>query len=45
MANSKTMYHNTLLLERFIDAFGINPNSALNQKKIKELLNFGNIAA
>ena len=41
MANSKTLYNNILLLERFIDVFGINPNSAFNQKKIKELLNFG----
>ena len=45
MANSKTLYNNILLLERFIDVFGINPNSTLNQKKIKELLNFGKIAA
>jgi hypothetical protein len=45
MANSKTLYNNILLLERFIDVFGINPNSALNQKKIKELLEFGKIAA
>jgi hypothetical protein len=45
MANSKTLYNNILLLERFIDVFGINPNSALNQKKIKEILNFGKIAA
>jgi len=45
MANSKTLYNNILLLERFIDVFGINPNSTLNQKKIKELLVFGKIAA
>jgi len=45
MANSKTLYNNILLLERFISVFGINPNSAFNQKKIKELLNFGRIAA
>jgi hypothetical protein len=45
MANCKTLYNNILLLERFIDVFGINPNSALNQKKIKELLNFGKIVA
>jgi hypothetical protein len=44
MANSKTLYNNILLLERFMDVFGINPNSPLNQKKIKELLKFGNIA-
>ena len=45
MPNSKTLYNNILLLERFIDVFGINPNSTLNQKKIKELLGFGKIAA
>ena len=45
MANCKTLYNNILLIERFIDAFGINPNSAFNQKKIKELLNYGRIAA
>ena len=44
MANSKTLYNNILLLERFIDVFGINPNTAFNQKKIKELLIFGRIA-
>ena len=45
MANFKTLCHNTLLLERFIDVFEINPNSALNQKKVKELLYFGKMAA
>jgi hypothetical protein len=45
MTNRKTLYYNVLLLERFIDVFGINPNSAFNQRKIKELLNFGMIAA
>ena len=45
MANFKTLCHNILLLERFTDVFGINPNSTLNQKKIRELLYFGNIAA
>jgi len=35
MANSKTLYNNILLLERFIDVFGINPNSTCNQKKSK----------
>ena len=45
MANVKTMNYNALLLEQFIEAFGINPNSAKNQKKIKELLKYGHIAA
>jgi hypothetical protein len=43
MANSKTLYNNILLLEKFIDVFGIDPNAAKNQQKIKELLKFGNI--
>jgi hypothetical protein len=43
MTNRKTLYNNILLLERFIDVFGINPNSALNQRKINELLNYGKI--
>jgi Transposase DDE domain. len=45
MADCKNMYNNALLLERFIDKFGINPNSRKNQKIIAELLNFGKIAA
>ena len=45
MANCKTIYNNTLLIERFIVVFGINPNATFNQKKIKELLEFGKIAA
>ena len=45
MANFKTQCNNELMLERFFEVFGINPNSAKNQKKINELLNFGSIAA
>lgn len=45
MNNSKTPYNNTLLLERFIDVFGIDPNTAKNQKRIKEILKFGYWAA
>jgi len=45
MANAKTLNYNALLLERFIEAFGINPNAAKNQKKIKELLKYGQMAA
>ena len=45
MADCKNMYNNALLLERFIDKFGINPNTRKNQKIIAELLNFGKIAA
>lgn len=45
MANTKTLNHNALLLERFIQVFGINPDTAKNQKKIKELLEYGRMAA
>jgi len=45
MANYKTMCHNKLLLDRFICLFAINTNSAKNQQKIKELYNYGLIAA
>ena len=45
MANYKTLCHNTLLLNRFFSVFAINPNSAKNQQKIKELYNYGLIAA
>ena len=43
MANYKTLYNNIIMIERFIDVIGINPNSTLNQDKIKELLRFGKI--
>jgi len=45
MANYKTFFNNALMLERFICRFAINPNSAKNQKIVKELLEFGKIAA
>lgn len=45
MANYKTLYNNTLMLERFMCMFGINPYSAKNQKIVKELLDYGKIAA
>lgn len=45
MANYKTLCNNTLMLERFMCMFAINPNTAKNQKIIKELLDYGNIAA
>jgi len=34
-----------LMLERFICRFAINPNSAKNKKIVKELLEWGRIAA
>jgi len=45
MANYKTFFNNALMLDRFICRFAINPNSAKNQKIVKELLEFGKIAA
>lgn len=45
MADYKTLFNNTLMLERFMCRFAINPYTAKNQKIIKELLDFGKIAA
>jgi hypothetical protein len=45
MADFKTLCHNKLLLDRFISVFAINTYSAINQQKIKELCNYGLIAA
>ena len=44
MADVKTMYHNDLLLDRFIVKFGINPNTTKNKLKIQQLSCFGKIA-
>jgi len=45
MTNIKTMYNNQLMLERFLDKFDINPNSKKNKSRIRELTNYGIIAA
>lgn len=45
MANVKTMYHNDLLIDRFIHKFGINPNTKINKLKLQQLYCFGRIAA
>jgi hypothetical protein len=45
MADYKTLYNNTLMLERFMCVFAINPYTAKNQKIFKELLDYGKIAA
>ena len=45
MSDIKTMNHNRLLLDRFIDVFGINAYSAKNQKYINELIYYGTMAA
>lgn len=45
MSDVKTHYYNELLLNRFIAVFGINPELDKNKHKIKQLLDFGKIAA
>ena len=45
MSDYKTMYNNTLMLDRFMCMFAINPNTPKNQKIVKELLDYGKIAA
>lgn len=41
MASLKTLYHNELLLNKFFEAFAIDPKHYLNNPKINEILNFG----
>lgn len=45
MADIKTMYHNELLLNRFISVFGISANKIKNNNRIRELITYGTIAA
>ncbi|MFW6352661.1 MAG: hypothetical protein ACOC2E_09755, partial [Bacteroidota bacterium] len=45
MADVKTLYHNKILIERFIDVFAINPNTRKNQNIVKELIKYGTLAA
>ena len=45
MADIKTMNHNRLLLQRFIDVFGVNAYSAKNRNRVNELIYYGTIAA
>ncbi len=45
MSDIKTMHHNALLLERFIKVFAVKPNKLKNNNNVKELINFGKIAA
>jgi len=45
MANYKTLYNNTLIIELFIRKLAVNPNTAKNKKIIQELLEYGKIAA
>ena len=45
MTDIKTINNNALQLNLFFDKFGINPNLPKNQKKARELLFYGTIAA
>jgi hypothetical protein len=45
MADIKTMYHNILLLNRFIDVFAIPEYKLKNNQNVNELIYFGKIAA
>jgi len=45
MSDIKTLNHNTILLQRFIDVFGINPYYVKNQNYFKELIYYGTMAA
>lgn len=45
MATIKTINHNKLLLERFIDVFAISPNKLKNIKDINELIYYGTQSA
>jgi len=45
MTDIKTINHNALQLDLFFDKFGINPHLPKNQKKARELLYYGTIAA
>jgi hypothetical protein len=45
MRDIKTYYSNVLHIDRFIKGFGILPNTKKNKRIIKELREFGKIAA
>jgi hypothetical protein len=45
MSDIKTMNHNRLLLHRFFNVFGIDPNKPKNKLYVKELIYYGTIAA
>lgn len=45
MNDVKTINHNTLLIDRFLVKFGIDPNLTKNQTNIQELIYYGTIAA
>jgi len=39
IAEVKTLYHNSLLLQRFLSVFAINPNLTKNKLKLQEVIN------
>lgn len=45
MAEVKTQYNNRLMLGKFFSVFAIKPNLKKNKDKIREILNFGSMAA
>jgi hypothetical protein len=45
IADYKTHFNNELMINRFINKFGINPNKPKNKIIIRELLSYGKIAA
>ncbi|MFV0506683.1 MAG: transposase, partial [Bacteroidales bacterium] len=45
MADIKTINHNKLLLDRFINLFGRNPYAAKNRKLIDQLIFYGTMTA
>ncbi len=45
MTTYKVLFHNALLLSKFFRLFAINPNSIKNHQHVKELLNYGTLAA
>jgi len=45
MADVKTLYHNRLLLDRFLSEFGISPHLHKNKEKVRRLLSYGARAA
>jgi hypothetical protein len=45
MSDIKTMYHNTLMLQRFINVFAVPAYKLKNIHNVKELINFGKITA
>ena len=45
MTSIKAMIHNAYLLERFICVSGIKPNKRLNERLVRELIEFAAVAA